>query len=198
MAGELFVRALSGPESRQLQRLIRTHRDARVVRRAQVIGLSARGKPSHQIADLLERSWSGVRKIINRFNREGLASLADKPRGGRPSKATDCYVALMKQAVQQSPRDLGYTFNAWTLERLGEHLARQTHVILSSARLSCLMRDHGIVYRRPKHGMSHLRDPQEYSEKKAFLEFVKRGRYVRTPDSTRSTSTSVRFTSTQP
>jgi len=198
MAGELFVRALTDAEHRQLQGLIHTHRDARVLRRAQVVGLSARGKTTHQIADVLERSWSGVRKIINRFNRDGLASLADKPRVGRPSKATDRYVALMKQAVQQSPRDLGYGFNAWTLERLGEHLARQTRVILSAARLSSLMRDHGIVYRRPKHGMSHLRDPREYSEKKAFLEFVKRGRCVRRRDSTCSTSMSVRFTSTRP
>jgi transposase len=198
MAGELFVRALTAPERRQLRRVVHTHRDARAVRRAQVVSLSSRGKTAHQIADVLERSWSGVRKIINRFNREGMASLFDKQRVGRPSKVTDRYVAVMKQAVQQSPRDLGYPFNAWTLERLREHLARQTRVILSAAHLSNLMREHRIVYRRPKHGMSHLRDPQEYSEKKAFLGFVKKGRCVRTLDSTCSTSMSVKFTSTRP
>jgi len=198
MAGELFVRALTDQESDRLQRLIRTHRDARVVRRAQALRLSAKGKTTHQIADLLERSWSGVRKIINRFNREGLASLFDKPRVGRPSKVTDRYVALMTQAVQQNPRDLGYGFNAWTLERLREHLARQTRVVLSAAHLSNLMREHRIVYRRPKHGMAHLRDPQEYNEKKAFLAFVKKGRCVQTPDLPCSTSMSVRFTSTRP
>jgi transposase len=44
-----------------------------------------------RIADLLERSWSGVRKTINRFNREGLASLSDKPLTGRPRKTNDPY-----------------------------------------------------------------------------------------------------------
>lgn len=198
MPNVLFVRALTDQESRQLRRLICTERDGRIVRRAQVIRLSARGNTPHQIADVLERSWSGVRKIINRFNREGFASLADKPRQGRPSKTTDRYVALMKQAVEQNPRDMGYLFNAWTLERLREHLARQTRIVLSPARLSRLMQENDIVYRRPKHSMSHLRDPQEYNEKKAFLAFVKRGRCEPTPPSTCSTSMSVKFISTQP
>lgn len=194
----LFVRALTAQESRRLRQWVRSSDDARTVRRAQVVRLSARRIPPSRIADLLERSWSGVRKTINRFNREGLASLVDKPRQGRPSKATERYVAMLKESVQASPRDLGYLFNAWTLDRLREHLARQTRVILSPAYLSRLMQDNNIVYRRPKHGMSHLRDPQEYNEKKAFLEFVKRGHAGPTPASTCSTSTSVRFISTRP
>jgi transposase len=194
----LHVRALTDEEQAQLRRLAGKGRDARVVRRAQVIRLSAQRMCPHQIASVLDRSWSGVRKTINRFNREGMASLADKPHRGRPRKADDRYVALLKEAVRQSPRALGYVFNAWTLDRLREHLALKTRVILSNARLSALMRENRIVYRRPKHGMSHLRDQAEYDEKKAFLAFVKRGRRDRAPASTCCTSTSVRFTSTRP
>jgi transposase len=194
----LRVRALTGREQPQLRQLAVKGPDARVVRRAQVIRLSAGGMPPHEIARLLDRSWSGVRKTINRFNREGMASLADKPGRGRPRKANDRYVALLKEAVQQSPRDLGYAFNAWTLDRLREHLALKTRVTLSNARLSVLMRETRIVYRRPKHGMSHLRDPKEYDEKKAFLAFLKRGRHGPRSSSTCCTSTSVRFISTRP
>ena len=198
MSHVLFVRTFTSQEQQRLRRLVQSNGDARIVRRAQVIRLSARGKAPSEIADLLERSCSGVRKIINRFNTEGFASLADKPRKGRPRKRTDQYVALLKEAVQASPRDLGYPFSAWTLERLREHLARQTHIVLSPPHLSRLMAENDIVYRRPKHSMAHLRDPQEYDEKKAFLEFVKRGRCVRKPPSTCCTSMSVRFTSTRP
>jgi transposase len=194
----LHVRALTDEEQAQLRRLAGKGRDARVVRRVQVIRLSAEGMTPHQIAKVLDRSWSGVRKTINRFNREGMASLTDKPGRGRRRKATDRYVALLKEAVQQSPRDLGYVFNAWTLDRLREHLALKTRVILSNARLSTLMRENRIVYRRPKHGMSHLRDAREYSEKKAFLAFIKKGRHDQTPGSTSCTSTNVRFISTRP
>ncbi len=58
------------------------------------------------------------------------------------------------------------------------------------------MAEHGIVYRRPKHGMRHLRDPQEYEEK-AFLAFVKKRPSTRKPPLICSTSTSVRFISTR-
>lgn len=198
MSHILFVRSLTSQEQQRLRRLVQSSKDARIVRRAQVIRLSSRGKAPREIADILERSYSGVRRTINRFNTEGFASLADKPRKGRPRKRTDQYVALLKEAVQISPRDLGYPFSAWTLERLREHLGRQTHIILSSPHLSRLMAENDIVYRRPKHGMEHLRDPQEYDEKKAFLEFVKRGQHVQVPPSTCSTLMSVRFTSIRP
>ncbi len=198
MSQPLFAHALTPQETDELRRLIHSSRDARIVRRAQIVRLSVRGKTPSQIADILERSCSGVRKVINRFNAEGFASLADKPRKGRPPKTTDRYVTLLKEAVQTNPRDLGYPFSSWTLERLREHLARQTHIVLSPHYLSQLMASNEIVYRRPKHGMEHLRDPQEYNEKKAFLEFVKRGRFAPQPPSTCSTSMSVRFISTRP
>jgi transposase len=198
MCQSVFVRRLTPAEQKQLTGLIRRGKDARVVRRAQMIRLSSRGTTAAQIAGLWEISSQGVRKIINRFNREGIDGLADRPRGGRPRKTTDRYVTLLKQTVQTNPRDVGYPFSCWTLERLREHLARRTRILLSAAYLSRLMADHDIVYRRPKHGMGHLRDPQEYDEKKAILEFVKKGRHVRPPASTCSTSMSVRFTSTRP
>jgi transposase len=75
-----------------------------------------------------------------------------------------------------TPHERGYPFSCWTLARLREHLARRTRVILSTGHLGRLLAKHNIVYRRPKHGMTHLRDPQEYNEKKAFLAFVKKGR----------------------
>ena len=107
-------------------------------------------------------------------------------------------MALLKRAVSVDPREQGYSFGCWTLDRLREHLGRRTRVLLSVAHLSRLMAAHGIVYRRPKHGMTHLRDPQEYEEKKAFLAFVKKRPSSQEPPWTCSTSTSVRFTSIRP
>jgi len=198
MSRALFVRRLKPGERRELRRLIRAGSDARVVRRAQMIRLSSEGKTATEIAALWEISGQCVRKIINRFNSAGIAGLADRPRQGRPRKTNQRYVELLKHAVEINPRDAGYPFSCWTLDRLREHLARQTRIILSVPHLSRLMAEHNIVYRRPKHGMAHLRDPREYEEKKAFLKFVKKGRCVPSPPSTCSTSMSVRFISTRP
>ena len=194
----IFARLLTSQEQKELSGLMRGSGDARVMRRAQMILLSAAGKRAPEIAALWDITDQSVRRTIRRFNAQGITSLADKHREGRPAKATDRYVALLKEAVQTSPRDFGYPFSCWTLERLREHLARKTHIILHPNYLSTLMAQNDIVYRRPKHGMSHLRDPQEYNEKKAFLEFVKKGRRIQGRPSTCSTSMSVRFISTRP
>ena len=124
--------------------------------------------------------------------------MSSLPRRGRPRKTNDRYVVLLKEAVASDPREQGYSFGCWTLGRLREYLARKTRILLSVPHLSRLMGEHGIVYRRPKHGMTHLRDPQEYEEKKAFLNFVKKRPSSREPHLICSTSTSVKFISTRP
>lgn len=194
----VFVRALTAAEKKDLSQLIRRDRDVRVVRRAQMIRLSADGMTPPQIAAMWDVNDQTVRRTIQRFEAEGIAALKDKPRKGRPPKKTDRYVALLKEAVDANPRDMGYPFSCWTLARLREHLARQTGIILHPNYLSRIMADNDIVYRRPKHGMEHLRDPQEYDEKKAIVEFLKKGRHVASLPSTCSTSMSVKFISTQP
>jgi transposase len=108
MSKAVFVRRLAGSERKELSRLIRRGNNACVVRRAQMIQLSSQGKTPAEIGALWEISGQGVRKIIYRFNREGIAGLANRPRKGRPAKTDEHYVELLKQAVQKSPRDLGY------------------------------------------------------------------------------------------
>jgi transposase len=197
MSHALFVRAPTELEQEALARLVRSNGNTRVVRRAQMVRLSAQGQTSGQIAGLWNLSPLTVVRIVKRFNSEGLASLQDKPRSGRPRKATNRYVELLQGLVMKSPRELGYPFSSWTLDRLREHLTRVTGVILHPLYLSRLMGRHGIVYRRPKHVMSHLRDPKDYDEKKAILEFLKKTRRIGPVPSICCSSMSRRFISTR-
>ena len=192
----VFVRKLKKVEQTELARLLHSREDGRVVRRAQMILQSSQGAKASAIASTWDTTIQTVLKTIHRFNDEGLASLRDKPRSGRPAKATDQYVQVLKEAVQKSPRDFGYPFSSWTLARLREHVGRQTGVVLNPRYLSSLMGKHGIVYRRPKHLMAHLRNPREYDEKKAILEFLKKSRSRKKPTSNCCTSTNVKFTCT--
>ena len=47
---------------------------------------------------------------------QGLASQADKPRSGRPVKATEHYVEVLKEAAQHYPRNLDFRtkLSSWT------------------------------------------------------------------------------------
>lgn len=198
MSAPKYVRPLSKSEMAEIGKLIRKGADARVVRRAQMVRLSSRGKKCGEIAELMGFTVPTVHRAIDEFNARGVDGLPDRPRSGRPPKATEGYVACLKKAVRTSPVELGYVFASWTLSRLREHLARKCGVVLHPGYLSRLMAKHGIVYRRPRHVMAHLRDQQEYDEKKAFLEFLKKGRSRNALDSTSSSSTSVRYISTRP
>lgn len=197
MSRPVFVRKLTKTERVKIARLIRSNEDARVVRRSQMIRLSSQGKKTVEIAEMWGITGATVLRTIQNFNATGLISLADKPRKGRPRKTTDRYVRLLKEAVQKSPRDFGYPFGSWTLDRLREHLGKQTGTLLNPRYLSQLMARQGIVYRRPKHVMAHLRNVKDYNEKKAVLEFLKKAQSKGTPASTFSTLTNVKFTCTQ-
>jgi len=197
MSRPIYVRGLTKSEQAELSRLIRGNQDARVVRRAQMIRLSSRGKKTTEIAEMWDVTVATVLRTIQNFNSDGLKSLADKPRRGRPRKTTNRYVSLLKQAVQKSPRDFGYSFSCWTLNRLREHLGRKTGVLLNPCYLSQLMARQDIVYRHPKHVMAHLRNPKDYNEKKAVLEFLKNAQLKGKPASSFYTSTNVKFTCTR-
>lgn len=196
MSQPIFVRTLSRQEAGELERLVRKGRDAREMRRAQAIRLSAQGKKAWEIAELLGMTRQSVMRFIDAFNREGIKGLSEKPRSGRPPKATDEYVRLLKEAVGTPPAELGYPFSSWTTGRLREHLARECHVVLHPDYLSRLMAKHGIVYRRPRHVMDHLRDHGEYDEKKEIVDFLKKARAKGGRSSTCCSSTSVKFTCT--
>lgn len=197
MSKPVYVRKLTKSERAELSCLIRSNQDARVVRRAQMVRLSSQGRKSVEIADMWGVTGATVLRTIQNFNSEGLESLADKLRKGRPRKTTNRYVSLLKEAVQKSPRDFGYPFSSWTLKRLREHLGHKTGTLLNPCYLSQLMAREGIVYRRPKHVMAHLRNAKDYNEKKAVLEFLKNAQSKGTPPSSCSTSTNVKFTCTR-
>lgn len=193
-----FARPLTAEEAHQIQRLICKADNTRVMRRAQIIRLSTQRKKCGEIASLLGFSVPTVHRVVDAFNQRGLASLPDKPRSGRPRKATQQYIQRLQEAVATSPIDLGYSFTCWTLARLREHLARQCNILLHPDYLARLMARHGIVYRRPRHVMGHLRDPKEYKEKKEIIAFLKKAHSKPKTALTCFSSTSVRLISTPP
>ncbi len=57
---------------------------AGVARRARIVLLAADGMPLRQIAQRLGVDRHGVRTWVDRFRREGIDGLRDRPRPGRP------------------------------------------------------------------------------------------------------------------
>jgi transposase len=106
--------------------------------RAVMVLLSAHGLMPSQIAELLDCHPATVRRWISRFNREGLAGLADRPRPGRPrlggGQLTSRIAALLERP------------GPWTLPRIRRYLGRPQVSLRTLYRRVRLV----AIWRRPK------------------------------------------------
>ena len=84
--------------------------------RAVMVLLSLYGLPAAQSAALLDCHPATVRRWISRFNDEGLAGLADRPRCGRP-RLGGCRLTRRIAALLTRP-------GPWTLPRIGRYLGQ--------------------------------------------------------------------------
>ncbi len=82
-------------------------------------------------------------------------------RSGRPALADAAYLGALEEAVETPPRQLGLGFDVWTSERLSAHVARTTGVRIAPGWLRVLLGEMRFACGRPKHTLSHLRDPEE-------------------------------------
>jgi transposase len=173
---------------------LRRWRDAVEVRRVRAVRLSSRRWSVPRIAEALDVTRTSIRRWIHLYETEGLEGLKTKPRPGRPAKVDDEYRRLLVQIVETPPRQLGYSFNRWTLAHLGLYMDRETAVAVSPSHLRQILRQLGYVYKRPRHDLSHKRDPELYRLKKAELGDLKKGLSSREPRTNYSLSMSQRCT----
>src|SRR3712207_1717796 len=120
MKPPIFVRTLSKDERKALETGLRSS-DAFVLRRCQILLLSARGESPPQIARSLGcASREEVRNAIHAFNEHGLDALkAGSSRPKRTRAAVDEQgVEALKELLRHSPREFGKPTTLWTLEHM--------------------------------------------------------------------------------
>lgn len=145
---------LTETELKQI-RVAMKHQDSRVSKRATIIHRLHLGDKHEDIARSHDVSVASVYNYYNNFKDEGVNRLEDRPRSGRPRKASPEYITLLEDTLERDPQELGFAFTVWTQKRLRTYLAAQTDISLSRARFHELMKELGYVYRRPKHDVAH-------------------------------------------
>ena len=158
-----YVRSLSEEEIEELRELQVKTKDTREYRRAMIILLSNEGFAVPSLSFLFSLSDKKIRYWIDRYEREGIDGLSDKPRPGRPPLVKGEIKERLLEIVRQSPRTLGKEFSNWTLATLQEWLKeRGVEVSLEWIRQTLLQG--GISFKRPKHKVTSP-DP-DYEGKK--------------------------------
>lgn len=117
---------LSPEERSELERLTRSQTIAAgLARRARIILLAADGMPLGQIATRVGVDRNTVRTRLDRFGRDRLPGLADRPRPGRPPLFTLAVILCLVRLACELPRQRGRSLSLWTCTELARQLVRE-------------------------------------------------------------------------
>ena len=92
----------------------------------QMVLLADEGRGILEIAWLVRHGREQVRKVLHRFQAEGLAGLAPRKRTGRPVAVTSAWLAELERVIDLDPHAVGVDSAVWTTRLLADYLARTT------------------------------------------------------------------------
>lgn len=134
------------------------------------------GQSPQAVAEIMAVSQPTVYDWHHRWQANGLEGLANRPKSGRPRKVDEQYVERLAEVIEQDSQELGYTFTIWTVSRLRLHLEAVTGKLLGPTQFRALLKENDFVYRRPKHDLTDLQDPQARKAAEEWLEELKKRR----------------------
>lgn len=113
----------------KIEALIRSKEDYKIALRLLCILQIAKGGSSHKAEELMYLSHNQICQWVNRFNKDGLDGLKDKPRSGRKPRLTLNQLAYFRDIViNKSPEDFGYNTSIWTAPLLIEWAKKELNV----------------------------------------------------------------------
>ena len=166
---------LTSWQRQRLQRMRDKPPTPRVGKRAVCLLLSADGASNQLIAQATGLAADTLTRIRRRWNEQGMASVKDAPRPGRPPKVSPACRQELRDALRRGPLACGYAFTTWSIARLNTHLHRRTGITICNDWLRRLVRAEGFVYRRPKHTLKGKRDERAYRRAQKELQRLKKG-----------------------
>ena len=92
----------------------------------QIVLLADEGRHAPEIVWLVRRGPHQVRKVLHRFQAEGVAGLAPRKRTGRPVEVTSAWLAELGRVIELDPHTLGVDSAVWTTRLLADYLAEVT------------------------------------------------------------------------
>src|SRR5688572_27522161 len=144
----LRARFTSAEEDVAIERLARSRTaPARAVERARIVLLSRQGDTVEEIVEKPGVCPDTVRRWIHRFDRRGVAGLADQPRSGRPPTYTAEEVGEVVSTSLTKPDELGLPFACWTLDRLAAYLNETKGLPIKRSRIGELLVAEGLRWR---------------------------------------------------
>ena len=115
-------------------------------RRIEIMLLADKGQSQAQICAALGGAQETARNWIV-MAQTGKAHHWNHRPMGRPKTVDEHYLARLKELVSHSPREYGYSFQRWTAQWLGKHLAKELGIEVSNCHINRLLKQMGLSTR---------------------------------------------------
>lgn len=69
---------------------------------------------------------------------------------------------------------MGYPFTVWTITRIQTHIAREMGILLSESGVRQIMKEQGLVFKRPKHSLNKKQSKDAFAAVRDILEQAKK------------------------
>jgi len=156
---------LKGEEISELKSFMRGVREKEEYMRALIV-LMRTEKPYRQIAKELGVALSTTYHAIRRYKERGIDGLRSVKGGGRKRRIREEERGVIVEVVLKSPQLFGFIKNNWSLRALSKFLTVELGIEISKSHVHRMLREAGIVYKRPKTWvMSQDKDYEEKSKK---------------------------------
>jgi transposase len=116
-------------------------------RRIEIMLLADTGQSQAQICKALGCSAEMARYWIVMAQTGQAHHWNDHPMG-RPKTVNEQYLARLKELASHSPREYGYSFQRWTAQWLGKHLAKELGIKVSDCHINRLLKEMGLSTRQ--------------------------------------------------
>ncbi|MDJ0675011.1 MAG: helix-turn-helix domain-containing protein [Calothrix sp. MO_167.B42] len=111
--------------------------------RIQIMLLADEGKSQTEICQILSCCPATARHWMH-IARSGMAHQWQDCPIGRPKAVNEKYLERLKEIIDRSPRDYGYSFRRWTVNWLKKHLAKELGIEISDRHLKRLLKQMGL------------------------------------------------------
>jgi transposase len=166
MPKRVELRPVTDQERETLKQVKRSRKaEQRQVERARIILSLADGRSPSEVAAEVGRSLPTIYERLHRFNEQGLRSLDDGPRSGRPLTYSEEERGRMIATAKTRPTMLGLEYTHWTLDRLVEYVNHTLTIPVSRSQLGEILHLEGLKWYQEQTYFTESPDPQ-FAEKR--------------------------------
>ncbi|NHC34294.1 IS630 family transposase [Scytonema millei] len=161
----IFIREINSLSSKLLERIYRQSRHHQVRQRAHCLILASQGVKIEELMNIFQVSYKTIYNWLNRWESEGMVGLYNKP--GRGSKPTfnSQQKAKIREWAQRQPRQL---------KQVAQKIKEEWGITISTKTIKRILKTLSMSWHRMRRGLGGKPNLQEYQEKQAQLEELKR------------------------